>query len=471
MDGPHPRRRPLALLISALAVACGLLAAPSFAAADTQTHEFRVPITVGGYEVLQSVSPAPHPQINGYVTRMEADIVNENGRRIPIQRLMLHHIVFVNLDRPDATCDSFLNWDNETTFPGAERFFAAGEERAKMVLPPGYGYKLNPSDYWGLLYMVMNHRQPRDEAFIEYEVTVDTDPSLTPVEPYWLDVENCKADPIYNVPGTGGPGSTHSVSEDVTVPSASRVVAAGGHVHGGARMLTLTQPDCENREAFRSVPTWGKRDHPFYNVRPVLHEPGPANMSAMTSATGIPVGAGERLRLNALYDNSRPHTRVMGIMIAYLAPDPGAAESCGPLPSDVETYRGNVEGRPGPVPFRVPLTGLDENGRAVSINAPPGRLRSLKPGSTIDVGDRYFAKRNVRVPRGSELKWRFQGAELHNVTLANGPEGIGSPNLDGGRAFSHRFSKPGTYRLFCALHPVQMTERVVVGRAAKKQNR
>jgi plastocyanin len=62
------------------------------------------------------------------------------------------------------------------------------------------------------------------------------------------------------------------------------------------------------------------------------------------------------------------------------------------------------------------------------------------------------------------LRWKFYGGELHNLTLANGPVGIGSPNLDDGRAFSHTFSEPGTYRFFCGLHPVQMSERVVVGR-------
>ena len=71
--------------------------------------------------------------------------------------------------------------------------------------------------------------------------------------------------------------------------------------------------------------------------------------------------------------------------------------------------------------------------------------------------------------RGARLNWRFNGYELHNLTLANGPVGIGSPNLnrnaDGSsRDFSYRFSRPGTYRFFCALHPTQMHERVIVRR-------
>jgi plastocyanin len=47
------------------------------------------------------------------------------------------------------------------------------------------------------------------------------------------------------------------------------------------------------------------------------------------------------------------------------------------------------------------------------------------------------------------------------VTVANGPRGFGSPNRRKGR-FSYRFKKRGKYQIFCALHPVAMTETVTV---------
>ena len=65
------------------------------------------------------------------------------------------------------------------------------------------------------------------------------------------------------------------------------------------------------------------------------------------------------------------------------------------------------------------------------------------------------------------MTWQFSGNELHNLTLANGPVGIGSPNLDQGRTFDVGFDEKGTYRFFCAIHPVQMSERVVVGGKGK----
>ncbi|HEX6115648.1 MAG TPA: plastocyanin/azurin family copper-binding protein [Solirubrobacterales bacterium] len=462
-DGHRGVRRAFRRLAPLLA-AITALAAPSLASAAVETQTFRTgPIAVAGYEVQQNIQLAPSPDVNGFITRMDVDIVDAEGNPIPIQRLMLHHIVFANLSRPDKTCDSIMGFDNQTPLGFApDRFYGAGEERAKLALPDGYGYPVRASDEWGLVYMVMNHLSDLDEAYIQYTVTTDTDPSLTPVDPYWLDVENCHSDPIYNVPGTGEKGSTHTKTADFTFPQAGRIIAGGGHVHGGARRLTLTEPGCGNREVARSTPTWGSSDHPFYNVRPILHEPGPVNMSGFTSQTGIPVEAGQTIRLNSEYENSRPHTRVMGINVVYFAEDPSVTDGCGPLPTDVQKYGTSQPGTHAPVPFEVPLTGLDDDGNAIEIGAPPGKLERMREGGTVTVGDRFFSEPNIEVRKGAEIEWDFKGSELHNVTLANGPVGIGSPNLDDGRTYSRKLKKKGTYRLFCALHPVQMQERVVV---------
>jgi plastocyanin len=75
------------------------------------------------------------------------------------------------------------------------------------------------------------------------------------------------------------------------------------------------------------------------------------------------------------------------------------------------------------------------------------------------------------VKQGSWLTWQFNGRELHNLTLANGPLGVGTDNLDGGRTFSEKFSRPGTYRFFCALHPLQMQERVIVTPKKKQKKK
>ena len=99
------------------------------------------------------------------------------------------------------------------------------------------------------------------------------------------------------MPGGGGQGSTYSRSTTWTVPEPGRIVAGGGHLHGGGKSIVLSEPDCGDREVFTSRPLYGLESHPFYHVNPALHEPGPINMTGFTSQAGIPVTKGQRLAL------------------------------------------------------------------------------------------------------------------------------------------------------------------------------
>ena len=192
--------------------------------------------------------------------------------------------------------------NSRSTLPGlAERFYAAGEERAKLRLPDGYGYKINAADKWGMTWMLMNHRKTDGHG----------------LHPVPGDLRHGAQDTRHAVlaghrelqgrPGVRHPGRQARRARPPATPprgpcpQSGRIVAAGGHVHGGAKQLDLkrTGPDCT---LYSSKPTWGSARHPFYNVRPVLHEPGPINMSGFTSATGMPVRKGERLRMDADYD-------------------------------------------------------------------------------------------------------------------------------------------------------------------------
>jgi plastocyanin len=461
-------RRRAGLAAALVVLAAAFLAGPSPASAAEQTYTETVgPVEAEGFEAEQNILFAPHPNVTGFVTHMSAELVDADGNPVPVKRMMLHHIVFANASKQDLTCNGFYDFGGHFGNFNAQRFYAMGEEHSELVMPPGYGYPISPTDQWGVLYMIMNHKAEDGEAYIRYHVTVDTDPSIKAVHPYWLDVKNCRADPIYNVPGTGGPDSTDTRTSDFTVPEAGRIVSGGGHVHGGARGLELTEPDCGDREIARSDPTWGLRSHPYYKVRPILHEPGPIQMTEFKTAQGIPVAAGEKLRLSSLYDDSQLHTRVMGIMIVFLAPDASVTQPCGGLPSDTTIIGPSEQGRDGPIPFEVPINGIDRNGDAVPIKAPPGKLEHLKDGATITAADLNFSKRNIAIHRGDELNWQFSDGELHNLTVANGPVGFGGPNLDAGRTYSRKFRQPGTYRLMCALHPVAMTERVRVHGSGK----
>lgn len=454
--------RTLAVLVALAAVL--VVAAPAMA--ETKTDTYRFPVEVKGYQVKQDMTfNIDHPRVDGHITGMSVDVVDEDGTPVPISRLMLHHIVFLTVGQKNSACKDYTAFDANQKLPAlAEPIYGAGEERNVLALPPGYGLKLGAQDPWLMTWMLMNHRKTKDKAFIEWKVTTTTDP-VKDVHPYWLDVKNCHADPIFSVPGGGKPGSTYTKSYDLTMPESGHIVAAGGHVHGGAKDLEISQPDCvDNRTIITSEPAWGMASHPFYNVKPILHEPGPIQMKGTLTAQGFPVAAGQRLRLTANYDNELPHTRVMGISMVYVAPSDEPVDGCGPLPSDVQTFQTTAPHRTDPPRFKVPIVGLDRNGKAVNISRPPGRTVALKSGASVDVKNFFFSRPNISVKRGAKLNWLFKSedAELHNVTLANGPRGFASPNQSTDAKFSYRFKARGKYQIFCALHPVAMTETVTV---------
>lgn len=168
---------------------------------------------------------------------------------------------------------------------------------------------------------------------------------------------------VYNVNGGLAAGETDTKTMDFTLTSGTRIVAGTGHVHGGAERLTLTQPNCSNRQLAESQPTWGLPDHPFYNATPILHEPGPINMSSFKTPTGIPVARNSSIRLSSVYEGSNPHVRVMGIMVLYTVTDTALTSGCPTMPGDVTTLGSAIPGTPEPPDFTVPLTGLDAKTR------------------------------------------------------------------------------------------------------------
>ena len=70
------------------------------------------------------------------------------------------------------------------------------------------------------------------------------------------------------------------------LPVGGRIVAMGGHMHGGARNLTVSEPACGGRTIFTAQPTYATADDPLYAITPLLHEPDPKHISWSQSATG-----------------------------------------------------------------------------------------------------------------------------------------------------------------------------------------
>lgn len=49
---------------------------------------------------------------------------------------------------------------------------------------------------------------------------------------------------------------------------------------------------------------------------------------------------------------------------------------------------------------------------------------------------------------------------LHHILFLNLGDGSGPSGI--GRTFAQKLDRPGTYKLFCSLHPVQMTQVIKV---------
>jgi plastocyanin len=440
-------------MLTGAALAAG--AAPAHAALERVTVR-QGPLVVRPYEVRYTSGKTRQvraPRLDGWLIRMHARVVDRRGRPMPVSQVMLHHIVYKNTARRDVVCGD------------GESFYGTGEENETLRFPPGYGYRVRRHDRWSTGWMLMNHQARRRRAYIEYTAWIETSKRLRSVTPYWVRATGCegRSDPIFNVPGGGGPGSTYAKEAWWTVPTSGRIVAGGSHVHGGSKEILLTQPDCGDRTLMASRPLYGLPDHPYYNVQPVLHEPGPIATSWITSAAGIPVERGERLRVRSLYDGEHPHTRVMGIWHLYLAPDPHVRRTCEPLPRDVLNELPREPGRTEAPAVTVPLTGLDARGRARTIFRPPGPLLRAGASATVEVGSRTYSVRNLSIAQGGQVRWRFRDPRgRHDVTLANGPVGFASRWSNRGESYSRRFAVPGRYQLFCSLHPIDMTQVVTV---------
>jgi hypothetical protein len=137
------------------------------------------PIRTGDFATHWVDQRARHPHINGFVIGMHAQLVDTGtGQPTSIARAMLHHLFFTrrHLRGHQTACGTSTR----------EIFYSTGEEDETFRLPPGYGYRLRANDRWRLAAMIMSHALAAGQVTIQYTVTVDRDPHLIPVHPFWL---------------------------------------------------------------------------------------------------------------------------------------------------------------------------------------------------------------------------------------------------------------------------------------------
>jgi len=81
---------------------------------------------------------------------------------------------------------------------------------------------------------------------------------------------------------------------------------------------------------------------------------------------------------------------------------------------------------------------------ALAVSAAPAGAG----GKSVKVENYKFVSRNITISRGTTVKWTWaKGDDPHNVT----GKGWHSKTQASG-TFSHKFTKPGTYKYVCTIH-------------------
>ena len=93
----------------------------------------------------------------------------------------------------------------------------------------------------------------------------------------------------------------------------------------------------------------------------------------------------------------------------------------------------------------------------VALVALPGLTGIAQPAPTVTVklGDFFFKPSHKTVRRGTKVRFEWIGNNPHNVVKTRGPGGRLRSRITSKRGvnFVRRFTKRGTYRLICTLHP------------------
>jgi len=432
----------------------------------------------------QSIAAPPE---DGYITAFTPNLIRADGKPPPVDELHMHHAVFLNMSRRDATVPSL---------PG-ERMFAFAEEKTIGRLPAPYGYPYKASDALAINYMLHNGRPTTDAVWITYELDFVPEASplartMRPARPVWMDVVNGSAYPVFDVRrGDGGADGRYTYPDDAprdpyaggpkrnewTVDRDGSILQTAGHVHPGGLWTDL------------DVIRRGRTSRLFRSEAKYFDPNGPVSwdmaMTAPNRDYKVAVNKGDKLRVSATYETKLASWyESMGIMVAFMADD-----QTGALDPFAEDYRA-----PTGMPTHGQLPEATHYGGGSTVGAPD--LSRLPDGETVDSrvgianfayvpGDQFAPMTSPNPPAvkpGQSLTFGnldAAGSILHTVTACkfpcSGETGVSYPLADGKVDFDSgqlgygptgltaaanraewrtpKDMKPGTYTYFCRVHP------------------
>ena len=294
----------------------GTTAAAADAAAAQPTKSTKSTMRIGPFHLAPTplgtlphqnrvIPNIAHPCTDCYITGITPRLVYADGTKADMSTgVMLHHLVIADTSKRDLTCAR-----EDGIGAIGRRIFASGDERTPFSLPAGYGFRVTPGRWIGIVELMNHSPLPRDVFF---EADVYHVPASGPgakagmknVTPVWLDIANC-LDSEYSVPA-GRTAMDWSWVSSIT----GKVVAAAGHVHAGGVGTILTNGTTKRRmcssEAAYGTP--GAKEHDAL-----------ANMvTRMSGCSWDKLGTvrkGEKLTLTSIYDAPTKMDGVMGIML------------------------------------------------------------------------------------------------------------------------------------------------------------
>jgi len=141
------------------------------------------------------------PAYPGYVVRFRPNLVTADGSVPDIAEVHLHHAAWLQ--------------PSSYRYP----FFAAGEEKTIIDLPAGYGMHVGTTDVWMLVYMIHNQTPQEQTVWLTYDVDYVPASSalgrqMKPARPIWMDVQDGKAYPVFDVHRGSGANGAYTYPED-----------------------------------------------------------------------------------------------------------------------------------------------------------------------------------------------------------------------------------------------------------------
>jgi plastocyanin len=80
--------------------------------------------------------------------------------------------------------------------------------------------------------------------------------------------------------------------------------------------------------------------------------------------------------------------------------------------------------------------------------------------ASVTVSDFQYRPATLTVAAGQSVRFVNRDGEAHTISAAD--RSFDSGGLDSGDSWTHRFTRPGRYTYFCALHPYMRGTIVVV---------